>query len=58
VWIAVCSYLLVAIIRKRLNLPLNLYTVVQILSVSLFEKVPMNQMFSLDKLAPKPKRSP
>jgi len=46
VWIAVCSYLLVVIIRKRLNLPLNLYTVLQILS-ALFEKVPINQAFSL-----------
>jgi IS4 transposase len=48
VWIAVCSYLLVAIVRKRLNLRLNLYTMLQILSVSLFEKVPINQAFSLD----------
>lgn len=48
VWIAVCSYLLVAIIRKRLNLPLNLYTILQILSISLFEKTPINQAFSFN----------
>jgi hypothetical protein len=48
VWIAVCSYLLVAIVRKRLGLHLNLYTMLQILSVSLFEKIPMNQAFSLN----------
>jgi len=48
IWIAVCSYLLVAIVRKRLNLRLNLYTMLQILSVSLFEKIPINQAFSLN----------
>lgn len=37
-----------AIVRKRLNLRLNLYTMLQILSVSLFEKVPINQAFCLD----------
>jgi len=45
IWIAVGSYLLVAIVRKRLNLPMNLYTMLQILSVSLFEKMPVNQAF-------------
>jgi len=50
VWIAVCSYLLVAIVRKRLNLPLSLYTMLQILSISLFEKTPINQAFSLNDL--------
>jgi hypothetical protein len=50
VWIAVCSYLLVAIVRKRLNLPLNLYTILQILSISLFEKTPINQAFSSNDL--------
>jgi IS4 transposase len=49
-WIAVCSYLLVAIVRKRLNLPPNLYTMLQILSISLFEKTPINQAFSLNDL--------
>jgi hypothetical protein len=44
----VCSYLLVAIVRKRLNLPISLYTMLQILSVSLFEKMPINQAFLLN----------
>src|SRR5512146_326719 len=52
VWIAVCSYLLVAIARKRLALPVNLYTMLQILSVSLFEKTPMKQAFSPNNLLP------
>ncbi len=46
VWIAVCAYVLVAIVKKRLNLELNLYTILQILSVTLFEKTPILQAFS------------
>jgi hypothetical protein len=46
VWIAVCTYLLVAILRKRLNVEANLYTILQILSVSLFEKMPINRALS------------
>ena len=48
IWIAVCSYLLVAIVRKRLDLRMNLYTMLQILSVSLFQKIPINQAFLLN----------
>jgi hypothetical protein len=46
VWSAVCAYVLVAIIKKRLNLSLSLYTILQILSVTLFEKTPLLQAFS------------
>jgi transposase len=46
IWIAVSTYVLVAIIRKRLHLEQNLYTILQILSVTLFEKVPLNQVFA------------
>jgi hypothetical protein len=42
----VCTYLLVAIARKRLGVEANLYTILQILSVTLFEKVPILQAFS------------
>jgi len=45
IWIAVCIYLLVAIIKKRLNLKQELYTILQILSISIFEKVTINQLF-------------
>lgn len=48
VWIAVCAYLLVAIIKKSMNFELSLYTILQILSVSLFEKVPLNQLLTED----------
>jgi IS4 transposase len=43
IWIAVSVYLLVAIAKKRLNLPGSLYTLLQVLSVSLFEKMPISQ---------------
>jgi hypothetical protein len=43
VWIAISVYVLVAIVRKRLNLDLSLYTILQILSVTLFEKTPILQ---------------
>ena len=46
IWIAVSTYVLVAIIRKRLHLEMNLYTILQILSVTLFEKVPLDQLFA------------
>ena len=52
IWIAVCSYLLVAIVRKRLHLEVKLSTMLQILSVSLFEKTPIQQAFSLDGVPP------
>lgn len=43
-WIAISVYLLVAIIKKRLNLEMSLYTFLQILSVTSFEKVPILQV--------------
>ena len=46
IWIAVSTYLLVAIAKKRLGLPQPLYTILQILSVSIFEKTPLMQLFS------------
>lgn len=48
IWIAVCVYVLVAIVKKQLNLDHSLYTILQILSVSLFEKTPILQAFSKD----------
>ena len=39
IWIAVSIYVLVAIVRKRLGLQVSLYQILQILSVTLFEKV-------------------
>jgi transposase len=46
IWTAVSVYVLVAILRKRLRCELSLYTVLQILSVSLFEKVALPQLLT------------
>ncbi len=46
VWVAISVYVLVAIIKKRQNLDQSLYTILQILSVTLFEKTPILQAFS------------
>ena len=43
IWIAVSTYVLVAIVRKRLRLQTSLYQILQILSVTLFEKTPILQ---------------
>jgi len=43
IWVAVAVYVLVAIIKKELNLPASLHTLLQILSVTLFEKMPLQQ---------------
>jgi hypothetical protein len=43
IWIAISVYALVAIVKKRLNLDASLYTLLQILSVTLFEKIPIQQ---------------
>ena len=45
VWIAVAVYVLVAIIKKRLHLPHSLYTILQIFSLTLFEKIPISSLF-------------
>jgi hypothetical protein len=52
VWIAVSVYVLVAIIRKRLRLPASLYETLQILSLTLFETTPLNQLLTLTPTAP------
>jgi len=46
VWIAVSVYVLIAIIKKRLNLEASLYTILQILSVTIFEKISLFQMLT------------
>ena len=50
IWIAINIYVMVAIIRKMEKLELNLYTILQIFSVSLFEKVPIYQLLTNDSL--------
>ena len=46
IWIAICVYVLAAIIRKELKLPQSLHSILQVLSVSLFEKVPLHELLT------------
>jgi hypothetical protein len=48
-WIALCVYLLVAIMRKRLKLEMSMGEMLQVLSVTLFEKTPLLQVFSREE---------
>lgn len=47
IWTAVCTYLLVAIVRKRLNVEASMHEILQILSLNLFEKAPLDQLLTL-----------
>jgi hypothetical protein len=46
IWIAVSVYVLVAIVKKRLNLSASLYEMLQILSLTMFERVPLDQLLA------------
>jgi len=48
IWIAISTYVLVAIMKKQLKIDLTLYTILQILSITLFEKMPILQAFTAD----------
>ena len=43
IWIAICVCVLVAILKKRLKVDRDLYTILQVLSITLFEKMPILQ---------------
>jgi hypothetical protein len=46
IWIAVSVYVLVAIVKKRLNLSASLYEMLQILSLTMFERIPLDQLLA------------
>jgi len=48
IWCAVSTYVLIAIVKKELQLDTSLYTLLQIFSVSVFEKTPISEAFQLD----------
>jgi len=55
IWTAISTYLLIAIIKKELNITQSLYTFLQVLGINLFSKTPINQLFPearLQKLKP------
>jgi len=54
IWAAICSYLLVALARKELEIERSLYEMLQILSVSAFEETPIHTLFSASASKPTP----
>ena len=50
IWIAVAVYVLVAIIKKRLRLDASLYTILQTLSLTLFEKTPLYPLLTQEAI--------
>ena len=46
IWIAVATYVLIAILKKRAALPHSLYEILQILSLNMFETIPINQLLT------------
>lgn len=50
IWIAICVYVLIAIMKKELKLSLSLHSILQVLSVSAFEKVPIIQLLTDETL--------
>ncbi len=47
VWTAIATYVLIAIIKKQLKIEHSLYTMLQVLSVTIFEKTPILQVFAM-----------
>ena len=50
--IAISAYLIVAILKKKLKIERNIYEILQILSISLFDKTPLLELFSCCKIQP------
>jgi IS4 transposase len=46
IWIAIGTYVVVAILKKRMNMDVSLYTLLQVLSLTLFDRTPINQLVS------------
>ncbi|MEX2410600.1 MAG: transposase, partial [Candidatus Paceibacterota bacterium] len=46
IWIATCTYLMIAIAKKKLDLAITLYTFAQTLGLTLFEKTPIKELFN------------
>jgi hypothetical protein len=57
IWIAITTYVLVAVIRKRLHMQLSLHSILQVLSLALFERAPLSQLLA-DALAEDDEQAP
>lgn len=58
IWIAVCVYLMVAILKKRLSINHSMSTIMQVIGVSLFEKIPIQDALALEKIKKNQPQSP
>ena len=58
IWIAICTYVLIAIAKKRLNLPHSLYEILQVLSLTMFETFPINQLLTTTSTNSEPDLEP
>jgi len=58
IWIAICVYVLVALVRKELGLELSLSQILQILSVNVFEQMPLAQLVTQTQSQDSPSNSP
>jgi len=58
IWIAVCTYVLIAIVKKRLKLEHSLYEILQILSLTMFETTSINQLLEPAQSETRPQQSP
>jgi hypothetical protein len=54
IWIAVCVYVLIAIVKKRLAPEASLYTILQLISVTTFEKMPIAQLLNISSITNQP----
>ena len=52
IWVAVCVYVLVAIVRKRLQVEASMHTILHILSLTLFEITPLDELLRQDSISP------
>ena len=57
IWIAVCTYVLIAILKKRLKLSHSLYEILQILSLTMFETTSINQLLEPNGTNPPPSKT-
>jgi hypothetical protein len=48
IWVAICTFVLVAMLKEKWKIPHSMNNILQILSVCAFDKVPVNQLFSLN----------
>lgn len=49
-WIAISTYLIVAYLKKQVQSKYSIYEMSQILSISIFDKIPVNELFTENKI--------